>query len=90
MIDSNEIRNRVMQILVRISGIPLDDMEADTTFDDLDLDSLSRIELLVDLEREFDIDLPDDEKSEDLIQQIQSVDEAAQLVAKNLLAKETA
>ena len=65
-------------------------MDADSTFDDIDLDSLSRIELLVELEREFDIELPEDEKNEDLMKQIQSVEEAARLVETNLTAKETA
>jgi acyl carrier protein len=90
MIEIDEIRNRVMQLLERISGIPRDDMDADSTFDDIDLDSLSRIELLVELEREFDIELPEDEKNEDLMKQIQSVEEAARLVETNLTAKETA
>jgi len=90
MIEIDEIRSRVMQLLERISGIPRDDMDADSTFDDIDLDSLSRIELLVELEREFDIELPEDEKNEDLMKQIQSVEEAARLVETNLTAKETA
>ena len=56
---------------------------------ELDLDSLSRIELLVDIEREFDIELPEDEKNEDLVEQIQGVEGAARLVETNLMAKET-
>jgi acyl carrier protein len=89
MIEINEIRNRVIEILVRISGIPRDQIHAQSTFDELDLDSLSRIELLVDLEREFKIESPRQD-DEEIFKQIQSVEEAVRLVEKNLMENEAA
>ena len=90
MIPIEEIRDRVMDILARVSGIPREEIKADTTFSELELDSLSRIELLVDLERDFDIEAPEDEEDEDLLQQIQSVEDAARLVEGNLATQDVA
>ena len=88
MMPIEEIRERVMDILARVSGIPREEINADTTFAELELDSLSRIELLVDLEREFDIETPEDEGDEDLLQQIHSVEDAARLVEGNLATQD--
>ena len=90
MIEINEIRDRVVQILARISGIPSEEISAQSTFEELELDSLSRIELLVELEREFEVETPEDEDDEQLLEQIQSVEDAARLVEKNLVAQDTA
>ena len=90
MIPIEEIRDRVMDILASVSGIPREEINADTTFGELELDSLSRIELLVDLERDFDIESPEDEEDEDLLEQIQSVEDAARLVEGNLATQEAA
>jgi len=90
MIEIDEIRDRVMQILARISGIPRDEIRAQTNFEELELDSLSRIEMLVELEREFDVESPEDEDDDELLEQIQSVEDAARLVEKNLMAQDAA
>ena len=84
MVTSEDIRSQVMDILARISGIPREEINSNSSFDELELDSLSRIELLVELEREFDLETPEDQEDEDLIQQIQSVEDAARLVESNL------
>ena len=83
----DEIRTGVIGILARISGIPEDSIREDSTFEELELDSLSRIELLVELEREFEIETPEDQEDEELLQQIQSVEDAAKLVEGNLAAQ---
>jgi len=90
MIAIEEIRERVMNILARVSGIPRAEICAETNFDELELDSLSRIELLVDLEREFDIESPEDEEDEELLQKIQSVEDAARMVEGNLATQDAA
>ena len=90
MVEINEIRERVMDNLSRISGIPREEITADATFEELDLDSLSRIELLVDVEREFDIESGEEEENEEIFKQVQSVEAMARLVEKNPLAKEAA
>lgn len=78
------ICNRVIQVLHKVSGIPIDLIKKDSTFDDLELDSLSRIELLVEIEREFDLEMPEDTDDESLIQKIHSVQETVQLVLEYL------
>ena len=59
----NEIRPRVVSIVARISGIPPDEIGEQATFEELDLDSLSRIEVMVELEREFGLESSDDERT---------------------------
>ena len=87
MLAYSEIQNRVITIVATISGIPRDEISADSAFDKLELDSLSRIEVLVELEREFEIETPDGEDDEDLVKRIQSVEHAARLVEKSLADK---
>ena len=84
MMAIEKIRDKVVEVLARVSGIPRDELSVDSTFEELELDSLSRIELLVELEREFDIETPEDEEDEELLAQIQSVEDAARLVEENL------
>ena len=57
---------------------------------ELELDSLSRIELLVEIEREFDLEMPEDTDDGDFIQKIQSVSETIQLVLDHLATEKTA
>ena len=83
----DEIQARVIKIVGTISGIPTDEIEPEATFEELDLDSLSRIEVLVELEREFEIATPDDEDDEALVSRIHSIAGAAQLVEQNLAAQ---
>ena len=82
-----EIFEQIIQILHRISGISEGEISKTSTFDELDLDSLSRIELLVEIEREFDLDIPDDTGDEELIQKIHSVAEAVQFVIVQLTSE---
>lgn len=79
-----EIQERVIQIVALISGIPSEAIGVNSTFEELDLDSLSRIEVLVELEREFGIETPDDDDDEELVKRIQSIEDAARLVETNL------
>ncbi len=84
MMAIEKIRDKVVEVLARVSGIPREEISVDSTFEELELDSLSRIELLVELEREFDIETPEDEEDEELLAQIQSVEDAARLVEETL------
>lgn len=86
-----EIRPQVVSILARISGIPIGEIGEKATFEELDLDSLSRIEVMVELEREFGLESSDDdEEDEEKLARIQSVEDAAQLVLSGLTAAQTA
>lgn len=88
MVTIQDIRPRVITILAKISGIPIEQITDQSSFEELDLDSLSRIEVLVELEREFGIESPEDEEDdEELLQRIQSVEDAARLVEGNLAAQ---
>jgi acyl carrier protein len=88
MLSFSEIQERVVKILAVISGIPGEEIGVDSTFEDLDLDSLARIEMLVELEREFEIETPEDQDDEEILKQIQSIEDAAKLVEKTLSARD--
>jgi acyl carrier protein len=76
---------QVKQTVAKISGIDPQEITDETTFDALELDSLSRIEVLVELERHYKLDIPEDQfTEEDLVAQIQSVRQAADLVFRYL------
>lgn len=50
------------EIVNEIAGIPTEDVELDKSFtDDLDVDSLSMVEVVVAAEERFDVKIPDDE-----------------------------
>ena len=78
------ICKRVIHVLHKVSGIPENSITPDSSFDDLELDSLSRIELLVEIEREFNLEMPEDTDDEMLIQKIHSVQDATQMVLDHL------
>ena len=84
-----QIRERVIQIVAKISMIDASEISADSSFESLGLDSLSRIEVLVELEREFEIEtqMEDEQEDDKALAQILTVEDAAQLVVKNLAAK---
>lgn len=54
-------RSHVFNILERNLGTPVDEMSDESRLDDdLGADSLDRVELTIDLEHAFEIDIPDD------------------------------
>ena len=79
-----EIRPRVKKTIAKIIGLSVEQIDDDATFDALELDSLSRIEVLVELEREFKLVIPEESEDENLIAEIQTIEDAARLVEKNL------
>ena len=58
--ERSEIFSKVVDIAVDVLGVDADEITEDTTFDDLDADSLSRIQLVTAFEDEFDLELDDD------------------------------
>ena len=57
-----EIVAGLAEIVNEIAGIPADDVQLDKSFtDDLDVDSLSMVEVVVAAEEKFDVKIPDDE-----------------------------
>jgi acyl carrier protein len=61
MATTEEIRSELAEIVNEVTGIPADDVQLDKSFtDDLDVDSLSMVEVVVAAEEKFDVRIPDD------------------------------
>lgn len=59
---SAPIESRVKAIIVRQLGVKEDDIALDKSFvDDLGADSLDIVELMMAMEEEFDLEIPDDQ-----------------------------
>lgn len=61
--EHSEIFEKVADIASDVLGINADEITEETAFDDLDADSLDRLQLVTAMEDEFDIEI-DDEKLE--------------------------
>lgn len=58
--DRTEIYNKVIDIAADVLGIEPDELSETTTFDDLDANSLDRLQLVTAMEDEFDLEIADD------------------------------
>ena len=80
--DRTEIESKLTDLLVDELGIERDDITAEAKFEeDLDVDSLGVVELLMALEDNFGVKIPDEEA-----EQITTVGEAVDLVELKLNA----
>ena len=62
MATTEEIRTGLAEIVNEIAGVPAEDVQLDKSFtDDLDIDSLSMVEVVVAAEEKFGVKIPDDE-----------------------------
>jgi len=62
MASTEEIRTGLAEIVNDIAGVPTGDVQLDKSFtDDLDIDSLSMVEVVVAAEERFGVKIPDDE-----------------------------
>jgi len=62
MATTEEIRADLAEIVNEVAGIPAEDVQLDKSFvDDLDVDSLSMVEVVVAAEEKFDVKIPDEE-----------------------------
>ena len=62
MASTEEIRTDLAEIVNEVTGIPAADVQLEKSFsDDLDVDSLSMVEVVVAAEEKFDVRIPDDE-----------------------------
>ncbi|MBV2153857.1 acyl carrier protein [Kitasatospora sp. SUK 42] len=62
MATKDEVLEGLAEIVNEIAGIPTEDVQIDKSFtDDLDVDSLSMVEVVVAAEERFDVKIPDDE-----------------------------
>ena len=79
--DRSEIFEKVVDIASDVLGVDAGELTEETTFDDLDADSLDRLQLVTAMEDEFDLEIPDDKLEAinsvaDAIDVIDSVQEA--------------
>jgi acyl carrier protein len=80
--DKSEIEAKLVDLLVDELGLERDNITMDARFEeDLDVDSLGVVELLMALEDNFDVKIPDEEA-----EKITTVGEAADLVSQKLSA----
>ena len=62
MATTEEIRADLAEIVNEVAGIPAEDVQLDKSFvDDLDVDSLSMVEVVVAAEEKFGVRIPDDD-----------------------------
>jgi acyl carrier protein len=62
MVSTEEIREGLAEIVNEITGLSVDDVQLDKSFtDDLDIDSLSMVEVVVAAEEKFGVKIPDEE-----------------------------
>ena len=72
----SSIEERVRKIVVEQLGVTEDQVTLEASFvDDLGADSLDTVELVMELEEEFEIDIPDDAAAK-----IQTVGEAVEFI----------
>ena len=85
MIDSEHVRDTIRQSVNRITGIAPGEIRDSSNYrDDLGLDSLSALEVMVDIEYAFKIKVP-----EERLQTIVTVQDTIQLVQEYLGAVNT-
>jgi acyl carrier protein len=62
MADQQEILSGLADIVNEVAGVPVDSVQLDKSFtDDLDIDSLSMVEVVVAAEEKFGVKIPDDD-----------------------------
>ncbi len=70
---------RVVQIIAEELGVDPDELSMETHItDDLDADSLDAMEVILKIEEEFDVEIPDD-----LVQRIQTIADVVEFLDNN-------
>ena len=76
---TEEVRADLADIVNEVAGVPTDDVQLDKSFtDDLDVDSLSMVEIATAVEDKFGVAIPDDE-----LGNIKTVGDAISFIEKN-------
>ncbi len=76
------VEERVIKIVVDNLGVNADQVARTTAFDQLGADSLDIVELVMELEEEFEISIPEDQA-----EKIKTVGEAIEHIEKELAKK---
>ena len=74
------VAQRVLRVIATTRRVSPDTVRADSTFEELGIDSLDRINILFELEGEFDIEI-DDEQAKQVTTLQQMIDGITQLLA---------
>jgi acyl carrier protein len=82
---SETIQERVVRVIGTTRRIPLENVRPESTFEDLGIDSLDLLNILFDLESEFDIEIDDEEAKK-----VTNVGEMVAGISQLLEAKRTA
>ena len=78
MATTEEIRAGLAELVNEVTGIDADDVQLDKSFtEDLDVDSLSMVEVVVAAEEKFGVTIPDDE-----VKNIKTVGDAVGYIEK--------
>ena len=56
----DDIESRIIELVARSKDLPASDVRMETTFDELQIDSLDKINLSFEVEEMFSIEIPDD------------------------------
>lgn len=80
---SESIEERVIRVFADFKKVSPEDISVNTTFEELGFDSLDGLNLVFELEEEFDLMIPDDQVSE-----MKSVRQAVEGIEKLLAARE--
>ncbi len=82
------IQDRVLRVIATTKRMPLESVRPDSTFEALGIDSLDRLNILFDLESEFDIEIDDEDAKQ--VTGIQQMVEGIALVVRAKEAGEPA
>ena len=78
MASTEEIRAGLAEIVNEVAGISAEDVQLDKSFtDDLDVDSLSMVEVVVAAEEKFSVRIPDD-----AVKDLKTVGDAVSFIEK--------
>ena len=79
---TEEIRAAHAEIVNEVAGIPAENVQLDKSFsDDLDVDSLSMVEVVVEAEEKFGVTIPDDD-----VKNLKTVGDAVSYIERNRAA----
>jgi len=78
-ISIEDIEKGVIQVISESLRLDAEEITRESSFNDADVDSLGRIEILIDLEEEFDVKIPDEEA-----EKFQTVKDAIEYIKKQL------
>ena len=83
-VDRNTVTRRVIEAIARAKKLPTAEIAPRSTFEELGVDSLDSIEILFQLEEEFDLEIPDE-----VAQGVDSVGEVIEALWRHLAAADS-